>query len=66
MGAAMTGQEIATLVIQRWRLEHSAEAIMVALVMLGTPATKEMVLHVIRRYCDSCSENPTYKPSRGR
>lgn len=63
----MTPKEVATKVISLWRMEHAPDAIMMTLVMLGTPATKRQVLNVVKAYCDACTENVTYgtKKSRG-
>lgn len=59
----MSPQEVATFIITRWRIEHTIEAIMMALLMQRAPMSKQAILAVIRRYCDSCSENATYKAS---
>jgi hypothetical protein len=66
MGAAMTEKEISTTVISHWRLEHSPFEIARSLTLAGIPTSQEKILHIIRRFVDACSENPTYKPSRGR
>lgn len=58
----MTAQEAAAFIISRWRLEHSAEAIMMACVLTGAPLKKKaQILAVIRRYVEVNSENATYK-----
>lgn len=51
----MTAQEAAALIVTRWRLEHTVEAIMMALLMQRVSVT---------RYCDSCTENTTYRAKR--
>lgn len=60
----MSPQEVATLIISRWRLEHTVEGIMMALLMQRAPMSREEIMMVIRRYCDSCSENATYRAQR--
>jgi septum formation topological specificity factor MinE len=60
----MTPGEIGTLIIQRWRCETPAAAIMIQLICLGAPLKKKDVLAVIRRYVETNSENTTYRGKR--
>jgi hypothetical protein len=57
----MNAQEIAAIIIQRWRLEHTVDAIMVGLIRAGHPITRASILRVIKTYVNSCSENRTYR-----
>lgn len=56
----MTHKETAAKIINLWRIEHTPEAIMMTLIMLGAPLTRAQILSVIRTYCDVCTENMTY------
>ena len=58
----MTAEEYALFVINRWRIGHTPEAIMVALVMLGLPVKTSQVMQSIRIYCDKFTENKAPKP----
>lgn len=60
-GKRLSPQQVASLIVCRWQLDHSVDAIMVALVMLGRPMKRREILEVIRRYVESNSENPTYR-----
>lgn len=57
----MTAQEAATFIVNRWRIEHTPEAIMMALLMQRVALSKSDILAVVRRYCDACTENTTYR-----
>lgn len=57
----MTAAETAALIVSRWRLEHSVEAIMVACILLGAPIKlRSQVLAVVKAYVDQNTENDTY------
>ena len=60
----MTEKEIIKTIISHWRLEHSPFEISRALTLAGLPTSQASVLQVIRRFCDACSENPTYHCKR--
>lgn len=59
----MTQVEAAKYILKIWTDaamgpdDFNAESIMVALVMLGVPVSRDDVLLVARAYCDSQSEN---------
>jgi len=44
--------------------DFNAAGIMIRLIMLGYPATRRRVLMVVRDYCDSETENKSYRQSR--
>lgn len=56
-GWKMTSEEVAALVIQRWKLEHNIDAIMMACLMMRAPLSRVDILAIIRRYVDLRSEN---------
>lgn len=58
----MTTDEAAKLIISRWQIGHHTSFIMLSLVMLGFPATKEQVMKSVRIYCDAMTENKAPKP----
>lgn len=60
MGKRLTQRQAQTLIVQRWQLDHSVDAIMVALVMLGVPVKRRDILATIKRYVDQQTENQTY------
>ncbi len=53
----MTPREIGQLIVDRWRMDHGANAIMVQLIMLGAPVSQSDILKVIRAYIDAATEN---------
>ena len=57
----MTVDEAAWFIVQRWRLGHPPQLIMVQLVMLGFRVTTEQVTRAIRIYIDDQTENKTPK-----
>lgn len=60
----MTPQESVTFIVTRWRLEHTVEAILMALLMQRVSLTRSEILLIIRRYCDACTENGTYQAAK--
>lgn len=60
----MSPQQATRLIVTRWQLDHSVDAIMMALIMSGRPMKRLEILSVIRRYIDNQSENATYKKER--
>ncbi|WP_363345868.1 hypothetical protein [Methylocystis echinoides] len=62
----MTPPQIAMFIIKRWRLEHSIDAIMVALYRAGHPLAKTTILKVIRTYVNASSENNGYRGKASR
>ncbi len=61
----MTPPQIAMFIIKRWRLEHTIDAIMVALYRAGHPLTKATILKVIRTYVKASTENNGRVRQRG-
>ena len=57
----MTDDEAAWFIIQRWRLGHHPQHIMVSLVMLGFRVTTEQVMKSILIYCKNQTENKAPK-----
>ena len=56
----MSNDEAIGYIISQWTMECPVSRIMVSLICLGKPITKASVLAVIKRYCDSQSENVSY------
>jgi hypothetical protein len=56
----MSKEEAVGYIISQWKMECPVSRIMVSLICLGKPITKASVLAVIKRYCDSQSENASY------
>lgn len=59
--AQMSDAEVYTYIVKQWVLEATVDRIMVSLVCLGRPMTKAAILTAILLYCDSQTENKTYK-----
>lgn len=57
----LSAQQVASLIVCRWQLDHSIDSILVALVMLGAPMKRKDILSVILRYVENNSENTTYR-----
>lgn len=58
---AMSAQETAAFIVSRWVADHAPAAIMIQLIMIGPPLKKSEILAIIRQYCDSQSENASYR-----
>ena len=61
---AMNSAEVAEFVITRWRCEASVQAIMMQLICLGNPITKDKILAAIKIYVDMNTENLAPKSDR--
>ncbi len=57
----MTPPQIAMFIIKQWRLEHTIDAIMVALYRAGYPLTKATILKIIHTYVKASTENNSYR-----
>lgn len=56
----MTNQDVVGYIINHWRMESPVSRIVVHMICLGHPLSRETILSVVKRYCDTQSENSTY------
>ncbi|CAN2532518.1 hypothetical+protein [Methylocapsa aurea] len=59
----MTPREIGQLIIDRWRMDYGANAIMVLCITRGAPVSKSEVMTIVRAYVEAATENK--RPQRG-
>lgn len=57
----ITDEEVFGYIVKQWQMENTVDRIMMSLLCLGKPVTREAILLAILVYCDSQSENTTYR-----
>jgi len=58
----MTPREIGQLIVDRWRMGHGANVIMVRCIMRGALVSQNDILKVIRAYVEAATENKRPQP----
>lgn len=57
----ISDEEVYAYIVAKWREENTVDRIMISLICLGKPVTRQAILMAILLYCDSQSENQTYR-----
>lgn len=65
-GKFLTPNEVIAFVIKRWMLDHTPDAIMMALVCQGINLKKKEILVIIKRFIELNTENQTYGKGKTR